>query len=53
MLLFVNKKINTRLFEKNDGIYINPDKGTVVDDTIVMLTDEKIFEFYMISNKNP
>ena len=32
---------------------LNPHPGTVVDDKIVEKNDEKHFDFYMISNRNP
>jgi hypothetical protein len=49
----VNKRVTTRFFERVNGSVINPSNGTVVDNQVVRLQDEKVFDFFMVANKNP
>lgn len=53
--MFINKRITTRLFEKNNGSnsVINPGPGTVVDRQIVENDGERLFDFFMVANENP
>ena len=54
LYMFINKRITTRLFEKNNGHQvINPGPGTIVDRQIVENDSEKLFDFFMIANENP
>lgn len=53
MYIFVDKKISTRLFEKQNGHVINPGPGTLVDQGIVEEDGRNTFDFFMISNNNP
>ena len=54
MYVFVNKKVSTRFFEIDGDKVKNPGPGTVVEKGIVKPgNNEKLFDFYMISNNNP
>lgn len=53
LYIFVDKKISTRLFEKQNGHVINPGPGTLVDQGIVEEDGKNTFDFYMVSNNNP
>jgi hypothetical protein len=50
----VDKKINTRLVEKNNDSYSNPAPGTVVDTGLVEHSPQSgngSFDFYMVAHK--
>ena len=53
LFIFINKRITTRFFEKINGGVINPGPGTLVDTSVVSEDGDKIFDFYMVANKNP
>jgi len=53
LYVFVNKRVTTRFFEKQNGHHINPGPGTVIDSVVVENKDNKIFDFYMVANDNP
>jgi hypothetical protein len=45
--------VTTRFFERNNGEVFNPGPGTVIDTQVVRKQDKKIFDFFMVANKNP
>ena len=49
----LNKRHQTRLFEKVNGEVCNPGPGTVVDVAIVENNGNNTFDFWMIANENP
>lgn len=51
--MFVNKRVTTRFFERVNGSVINPSQGTVIDKQVVRLQGDKVFDFFMVANKNP
>lgn len=53
LLTLVNKRVTTRFFERVNGNVINPDIGTVIDKSVVQSNDNRIFDFYLVSNRNP
>jgi aubergine-like protein len=53
LYILINKKVTTRLFERDNGLVINPGPGTLVDTAIVEKDGNNIFDFFMIANDNP
>jgi len=51
--MLLNKNVTTRLFEKVNGVVINPAPGSVVDTAIVENDGSTSFDFFMIANDNP
>lgn len=53
LFVILNKKVQTRLFEKVNGEVCNPGPGTFVDTGIVENDGANLFDFYMVANDNP
>lgn len=52
LYVFVNKRVNTRLFEKDHDLVMNVAPGTVVDEGIVEhFGNDSQFDFYMVPHK--
>lgn len=53
LYVLLNKRVQTRIFEKINGEVINPGKGTAVDTAIVEVDGDLTYDFYMVANDNP
>ena len=53
MYILVNKNNITRFFKITNEEEKNPKEGTVVHTDIVYNDGDKLFDFYMVANKNP
>lgn len=53
LYVLLNKRVQTRLFERVNNEVINPGPGTCVDTAIVENDGSINFDFFMIANDNP
>jgi aubergine-like protein len=51
LYVLVNKRITHRLFEKDNGGYMNPGPGTVLDSALVESEGKTIFDFFLIPHR--
>jgi aubergine-like protein len=51
LYVLVNKRITHRLFEKDNGGYMNPGPGTVLDTALVESEGKTIFDFFLVPHR--